>query len=139
VLGLGVDDEFEVSDGRSNTTNDDVFFAFGGFVVELRGVIYLALEFVNAWHFGVSARADGWNDTVETSVGNVIDNSATTAVLIGFFDFGGEVGFLVKTVAFPECGDLLYGFLAIGVASAPLDGGRGSGRLWSGFGDRWCC
>lgn len=94
---------------------------------EFAGVINFTLELVHTrdvWHFGVAAGTSCRNQAVKPTKRRVIiDNPSRLIVLLEALDFDAKLGLLVQAVVFPQLLNLLYNFLASGIAALPFDSG----------------
>lgn len=83
VGGAGGHDEFEGFDGGSAAADDQDLFALDILAVEVRGVVYFALELVLVWEAGQfcgAAAADGCDDALEFAVRWFVDDPSAAVI-----------------------------------------------------------
>lgn len=75
-------------------------------------------------HFGITASSNCRNQAVKSTKRRIIvDNPSRLLILFEALDLYAKLGLFVQAVAFPDLLDLLYNFLASGIAALPFDRG----------------
>ena len=90
-----MDDELEGFYRRGTTADYEDFLSFGGFSIELRGVVDLSLEdflLGDVRHFGVAATADSSHNSIIAILGVSIDDPASMSILLDGGNPGIEFG-----------------------------------------------